>query len=183
MNNSVELSWIWDVRTIFFMGRSWLIVPMILVVAAPRQVLSRHFHNEYEIYHYAEIEYQQRKKEFSGLAEMFWNTTPIGHQASELKIPSDKEDAGPIIDACHYPTVFSNHQLVQGFRSVDSSQESIFASTGVSKKLAGWLSPPNRVVTHVVAATESVRRPAVVEDDRLYYSNVTTRTGAHLDGR
>jgi hypothetical protein len=157
-------------------------VPMILGVAAPRQVLSRQFHNEFEIYHYAELEYQQRSKEFSGLAEMFWNTTPLGHRASEINIPSDKEDAaGPIIDALPLYSIFANHtdgsskhQLVQGaLQSVDSIPRKYLVklalAIGVNQNLPGWLSPfvtewsPKWWLQYRVRQTAQ----AVVEDDRL----------------
>ena len=158
-------------------------VPMILGVAAPRQVLSRQFYNEYEIYHYAQIEYQQRKKEFSGLAEMFWNTTPLGHRASELIIPSDKEEnaAGPIIDALPLYSIFakhtdasSKHELVQSaLQSVDLIPRKYLVklalAIGVNQNLPGWLSPlvtewlPTRWLKYRVRQTAQT----VVEDDRL----------------
>jgi hypothetical protein len=166
-------------------------VPMILGVAAPRQTLSRQFHNEYEIYHYAEIEYQQRKKEFSGLAEMFWKTTTLGHRASELNIPSDKEDAaGPIIDALPLYSVFANdplytmfandkdasskHQLVQGdLQSVDSIPRKYLVklalAIGVNQNLPGSLSLLVTEWSPTWWLQYKVRQiaQAVVEDDRL----------------
>jgi hypothetical protein len=155
-------------------------LPLILGVTAPRQVLSRQFHNEYEIYHYTEIEYQQRKKEFSGLAEMFWNTTVLGHRASELNIPSDKEDAaGPIIDALPLYSAFANdtgasskRQLQQSvLQSVDSIPreylDKLALAIGVNQNLPGWLSPvvtkwsPKRWLQYRVRQTAQV----VSEDD------------------
>jgi hypothetical protein len=152
-------------------------LPMILGATAPRQVLSRQFHNEYEIYHYAELEYKQRKKEFSGLAEMFWNTTILGHRASEVNVHWDKEDAaGPIIDALPFYSIFANdtsasskHQL----QSVDSIPRKylikLALAIGVNQNLPGWLSPfvtewsPNWWLEYRVRQTAQV----VSEDDRL----------------
>jgi hypothetical protein len=158
-------------------------LPMILgVTVAPRQVLSRQFHNDYEIYHYAELEYQQRRKEFPGLADMFWNTTILGHRASELNIPWDKKDAaGSIVDALPFYSIFANdtgtsskQQLLQGvLKSVDSIPRKylikLALAIGVNQNLPGWLSPfvtewsPNWWLEYRVRQTAQV----VSEDDRL----------------
>lgn len=157
-------------------------LPIILGAMAPRQVLSRQFHNEYEIYHNAELEYQQRKKEFPGLAEMFWSTTVLGHRASELNFPCDKEDAaGPIIDALPLYSLFANatgasskRQLQLGvLQSVDSFPREYLVklalAVGVNQNLPGWLSTvvtewsPKRWLQYRVRQTAQ----AVSEDDRL----------------
>lgn len=158
-------------------------VPMILGVAAPRQVLSRQFYNEYEVYDYAKLEYQQRKKEFAGLVEMFWNTTALGHRASELNIPweNKKDAAGPTIDALPLYSIFANyanassdHQLVKGaLQSVDSIPRKYLVklalAIGVNQNLPGWLSPyvtkcsPTWWLQYRVRETAQV----VSEDDRL----------------
>jgi hypothetical protein len=153
-------------------------VPMILGVAAPRQVLSRQFYNEYEIYHYAELEYQQRKREFAGLVEMFWKSTVLGHR----DIPWDKEDAtGPIIDALPIYSIFTNHndasskdQLIEGaLQSVESIPRKYLVklalAIGVNQNLPSWLSPvvtewsPTWWLQYRIRQTAQV----VTEDDRL----------------
>lgn len=158
-------------------------LPMILAVAAPRQILSRQFHNEYEIHHFCQLEYQQRKREFAGLADFFWNTTVLGHRASELNIPWDKQDAaGPIIDALPFYSIFvdnhtgtsSKHQLRQGaLQSVDSMPREYLVklalAVGINQNFPGWLSPvvtelsPNIWLQHSVKQTAHI----VSEDDRL----------------
>jgi hypothetical protein len=157
-------------------------LPTILGATAPRQILSRQFHNEYEIYNYAELEYQQRKNEFPVVAEMFWNTTILGQRASEVNVPCDKEDAaGPIIDVLPFYSIFahdigtsSNQQLLHGvLHSVDSIPRKylikLALAIGVNQNLPGWLSPvvtewsPKRWLQYRVRQTTQV----VSEDDRL----------------
>lgn len=156
-------------------------LPMILGVTAPRQVLSRQFHNKYEIYHYAEIEYQQRKREFPGLTKMLWNTTVLGHRAGDLDTPSDKEDAaGPIIDALPLYSMFANET---GFPSKRQMQRGVLQSVelfpreylvklalvvGVNQNLPGWLCPvvtewsPKRWLQYRIRQMAQI----VSEDDR-----------------
>jgi hypothetical protein len=157
-------------------------VPMILGVAAPRQCLSRQFFNDYEIYHYAELEYQQRNKEFAGLVEMFWKSTVLGHRASELHIPWDKEDAaGPIIDAFPIYSIFTNHTdpsskdpLIEGaLQSVESIPRKYLVklalAIGVNQNLPSWLSSVATEWSPTWWLQYRIRQTAqiVTEDDRL----------------
>lgn len=72
-------------------------IPMILAVLAPRQLLSRHFYNSYEFYHFADIEYQQRTRHYEDLYESFRHQTDL--DLVHLSIIADQEDeAGPLFD-------------------------------------------------------------------------------------
>lgn len=51
-------------------------IPTFLSVAAPRQLLSRHFHNEYEMFHYNRLAYQQRRAYFPKVREHFLARAP-----------------------------------------------------------------------------------------------------------
>jgi hypothetical protein len=66
-----------DFRTMLPLVIIWIppiigFLPPILAMVAPRQVMSRHFHNPYEITSYAQIEYRQRKEVYIELGDMFW---------------------------------------------------------------------------------------------------------------
>lgn len=53
-------------------------LPMLLSVVLPRQLLSRHFYNEYEILHYNQLAYQQRLPFYPRIVE-FWPKTIMEH--------------------------------------------------------------------------------------------------------
>lgn len=81
---------------------------------APRQVMSRHFHSNYEILWYCAIEYSQRKESFVPLGDLFWSSFPhINiHKVVQMEgaeaYPSDK--AGPILDARLLYAAFCPHK-------------------------------------------------------------------------
>lgn len=60
--------------TVFPVVALWMVpvvgsIPMIVSIAAPRQLLSRHFHNDYEVRHYNRLAYQQRRAEFGRVVQ------------------------------------------------------------------------------------------------------------------
>jgi hypothetical protein len=166
----------------------WLIpvfgyVPMFLAVAAPRQILSRQFHNEFEIYHYARLEYEQRKIEFAGLMDLFWNAASVDRHARGLRISSKgKDTAGPVVDALPLYPIFSGS--VKGIHQDPQLRANIFPSVssappqylvklalavGVNQHLPGWLSPAVTKWSPQMWLRYRVRRIAlfVAEDDEL----------------
>jgi hypothetical protein len=113
---------------------------------------------------------------------MFWKSTVLGHRASELDIPWDKEDAaGPIIDALPIYSIFTNHtdasskdQLIEGaLQSVESIPRKYLVklalAIGVNQNLPSWLSQvvtewsPTWWLQYRIRQTAQV----VTEDDRL----------------
>ena len=98
-------------------------LPVILAALFPRQVLSRQFHNPYEIEAHAQMEYAQRKAAFLQLSDQFWSKVPYGTTPRTLvslfqtttsindedSIAGDEFDdpAGPMIDAIRLYTPFA----------------------------------------------------------------------------
>ena len=82
-------------------------LPMILAFIAPRQVLSRHFWNDYEIHYYRQIELEQRRFVYSRLAELFLQVT--ASTASPLMPTVVGDDAfGPLLDVMPLSKVFTS---------------------------------------------------------------------------
>lgn len=158
-------------------------LPMILFVMAPRQVLSRQFHNDYEVRHYAELEYYQRRQDYPALADLFFRLAMLGQQdGRHVEIDSaESDEAGPVMDALPFYSVFANrsgitHQyrlrrgvlatldmlpreyIVQLALAVGVNQS---LPKGMAVRLTGWMpSVWLRYQIHRVAT-------AVVEDDTL----------------
>jgi hypothetical protein len=107
-----------DFRTMLPLVIIWIppiigFLPPILAMIAPRQVMSRHFHNPYEIISYAQIEYRQRKEVYIELGDMFWSsfqasTSSVNAVASSKGGPGDA--GGPFfVDATAiYYTAFAD---------------------------------------------------------------------------
>jgi LETM1-like protein len=49
---------------------------MVLAIAAPRQVLSRHFHNVFEVLDYMHMADRQRRQHWNTLQDKVWNAMP-----------------------------------------------------------------------------------------------------------
>jgi LETM1-like protein len=88
-------------------------LPPILAIVAPRQVMSRHFHNPFELDLFAQIEYQQRLKAYITLADMLWSSFERSNRdvrnAMARSVSGDgmDDEAGPLLDALTlYKTVF-----------------------------------------------------------------------------
>jgi hypothetical protein len=72
-------------------------IPMVLVIAVPRQILSHHFHNDYEYAMYARTEYRQRRSVYMEIGDYFWSTMLINIHKTCLE-ESQQDTAGPIFD-------------------------------------------------------------------------------------
>ena len=95
------------VSTMPFVGS----IPMVLAVAVPRQILSHHFHNDYEYAMYARTEYRQRRSVYMEIGESFWSTMFINIKKSP--IPQSQEDtAGPIFDGMIIYSAFTDDTSV-----------------------------------------------------------------------
>lgn len=162
--------------------------PMFLAAGAPRQVLCRQFFNDYEVRHFAEIEYRQRKDVYPELGRMFWKMTAVGHRDCADAVPvvesserRNDDDAGPVIDPMPLYSVFCNrsgttHELKLR-RGVLSSTERMPRDYLVALALAVGLNqnfPPN-ISSPLTSCCPSlwlrfrIRKLAkvVVEDDEL----------------
>ena len=120
-------------------------LPPILAVIAPRQVMSRHFHNVYEINWYAQIEYRQRREAYMELGELFWSMILVNVKKSSL-IYEAEDAAGPIFDGMILYSAFADHHdhpasdihLPKGiFSSVDDLPREYLVSTGSNKRSGG----------------------------------------------
>jgi hypothetical protein len=100
-------------------------IPMFLAFAAPRQVLSRHFLNLYEIQQYRELEMQHRKLAYSKVAELFWNKAIKSSGRPEDKDDSVKfiasDASGPVLDLTSMYDVFSTSASAASSESVEES--------------------------------------------------------------
>ena len=103
---------------------------------APRQVMSRHFHNPFEIESFAQIEYQQRQKAYLDLADMFWcsfHSTSIVRETMAKCLPQKgiaNDDAGPILDALSlYKAAFQvDEKRSQGKSATSVVPEGMYSS-------------------------------------------------------
>jgi hypothetical protein len=107
-----------DLRTMLPLVILWIppiigFIPPILAIVAPRQCMSRHFHNHYELDWFAHIEYQQRLKAYTTVADMLWSSFERSNRdvrnAMARSVSGDGMDdkAGPLLDALTlYKTVF-----------------------------------------------------------------------------
>jgi LETM1-like protein len=172
-------------------------LPMILAVLAPRQVLSRHFWNPYEIELYAHQESNQRRHFFGRVAELFWNaTTNLPREPPLVVLGSDA--AGPVIDprplfagvfdTNNKEAAHSENLYASFLRSVDGLPDEYLvplalasgslANLGRSRDdyllprlLAGWCAP-RRVLQYRVRRTAR----AIAVDDALLIEE-----GAHVN--
>jgi hypothetical protein len=92
-------------------------IPLILAVSAPRQILSRHFYNQYEVYFYNELEYQQRKNHFEPVYKLFLQSGKLDTFNRSIHWKGDDE-AGPILDLF----AFFSPLLAPGGSSFDNNQ-------------------------------------------------------------
>lgn len=81
-------------------------IPMVLAVAAPRQLLSRHFHNDFEVAEYARQEFSQRLQHFQTSAKLFQDL--FGEPLRSLLLEGNGDAAGPILNALPLLTPFGN---------------------------------------------------------------------------
>lgn len=88
--------------------------PTILAVVAPRQFMSRHFHNPHELEAFAQIEYNQRIEAYPGLVDFLCGPIQHGTEAQEaiahslFSDSSAEDDVNPILGALElYKTVFA----------------------------------------------------------------------------
>lgn len=65
-------------------------IPMFLSIAAPRQLLSRHFHNQFEMFHFNRLAYRQRHAHYSRVQQSLQAQliSHMGNAASTEKIAS-----------------------------------------------------------------------------------------------
>lgn len=95
-----------DFRTMLPLILLWVppiigFVPPILAMFAPRQTMSRQFHNPYEIFWFNQIEYDQRRASFTKLGELFWSSFPLINVRKTVLYLEDEcrqDEAGPIMD-------------------------------------------------------------------------------------
>jgi LETM1-like protein len=97
-------------------------LPPLLAIVAPRQFMSRHFHNPYELELFAHTEYQQRLGVYSALADMLWSSFERSNQqvrqamvrsvsGEEEVAGRDDDEVGPLLDAVTlYKTVFFHQE-------------------------------------------------------------------------
>jgi hypothetical protein len=69
-------------------------LPLVFAVAAPRQALSRQFHNRYEILCFSAVEYRQRKMHFEPVSDRFW--TIVGADNANTIALEGNDEAGPV---------------------------------------------------------------------------------------
>lgn len=95
-------------------------VPMFVAIAAPRQLLSRHFHNEYEQFEYNRLAYQQRYARFATVQELFLRQVSEEARVSVEQWRKEEDDshkisdaAGPVLDNLlpFYESVFASGSL------------------------------------------------------------------------
>lgn len=114
-----------DFRTMLPLVVIWIppiigFLPPILAIVAPRQFMSNHFHNLYELETFAQVEYGQRLRAFSGLADMFLSSVQYDISVQQalaqclFRVDNHKKDAvGPLLDSLTlYRTVFANNDGV-----------------------------------------------------------------------
>ena len=109
-----------DFRTMFPLVLLWIppiigFIPPILAIVAPRQFMSRHFHNLYELEMFGQIEYQQRLQVYTRLGDMLWSSFDRSNRdvqyamARSVSGENDgtEDEAGPPLDALTlYKTIF-----------------------------------------------------------------------------
>lgn len=90
-------------------------IPVLLAISAPRQALSRQFHNSFEVVQFANIEYQQRREQFPIVADAFWNLVSTMHnQPPAIGRTQEWDATGPVLDAAQlYHAVFADNNLPQ----------------------------------------------------------------------
>lgn len=96
-----------DITTVLPVVVVWLLpivgyIPMFVSIAAPRQLLSRHFHNDYETYHYNQLAYQQRHAHFRNVQELFWDSFSVpareaAHEWANEQNSTATDSAGPVL--------------------------------------------------------------------------------------
>ena len=80
-------------------------IPMVLAFSAPRQVLTRHFMNQFEMYHYGEIEYIQRMNHYRSVYRLFFDSLKLDDLASYARgVGGDA--SGPFIDSLELFSAF-----------------------------------------------------------------------------
>lgn len=175
-------------------------LPMVLAALAPRQVLSRHFWNPYEIEMYAHHESIQRRRFFGRVAGLFWNATTNRPREPPLDVLG-LDAAGPVIDPrplfsgvfkASKETIYADSHTENPYatflRSVDGLPDEYlvplalasgsFANVGESRDdyllprlLAGWCAP-RRFLRYRVRRTAR----AIAVDDALLIEE-----GAHVN--
>ena len=121
-------------------------LPTILAVVAPRQSMSRHFHNRYELETFAQIEYSQRFQAFPRLADMLCGPILLGSKSREAiagSLLSDnwaEDDTEPTIDALTlYKTLFAGDRIgdvASSLKIIDSRPGSFSSSAWSLKSLS-----------------------------------------------
>lgn len=136
-------------------------IPPLLAILAPRQVVSRHFHNAYEIEAFAGMEYQQRREVYANLSDMFWSSfssTSRHVQDAMAKCLLLSEDnngdkAGPLLDAVAlYRTVFQTDR-----EKSDETSSSLVVSRGMYSSIRDI--PRHYLVRHDQASARRIDRP------------------------
>lgn len=86
-------------------------IPPLLAVLAPRQVMSHHFHNHYELRAFAQIEYRQRRSVFDDVAAHFSSAFRMNIQVplSGGGRSIEEDGAGPITDPLAIYAAFADH--------------------------------------------------------------------------
>jgi hypothetical protein len=97
-------------------------LPAVIAVSAPRQILSRQFHNAYEWEIFSQINFAQRKAAFMELGDLFWSTSllpsPRGQHlfqttnaatdCSNEKEGERHDDTGPHLDLLDLYSAFDD---------------------------------------------------------------------------
>ena len=118
---------------------------MVLAITAPRQLLSRHFLNQYEIYYYNILEYRQRQQHFDNVQRLFREQPGLADISTMTEPCGEVDEAGPILDPLQvYVEAFSSAQAP--LSSVDKIPRSYMVqlalALGVHQSLPSWASEP-----------------------------------------
>lgn len=102
-------------------------IPLVLAIAVPRQILSHHFHNDYENAMYARTEYRQRKSVYMKVGESFWSTMLININKTPIPAQSQQDAAGPIFDGMIIYEAFTddNTNIVSSIPNLRMQQGSL----------------------------------------------------------
>ncbi|CAB9502000.1 LETM1 domain containing 1 [Seminavis robusta] len=194
-----------DFRTMLPLVIMWIppiigFLPVILAIVTPRQLMSRHFHNPYELEWFAQIEYGQRQQVYNQVADMLWSSflhSESRHvqkaMTQSMSIASSHDDsstaaaedaAGPILDAVTlYRTIFAAGGEQKPHLSIkDLPREHLVKlslAMGINQYLPGWLSSwvaEFQPSAWLQSQVDRISRVVCKDDDMLI------EEGHHLNG-
>jgi hypothetical protein len=140
-------------------------IPIFLAVSAPRNVLSRQFHNDFETYQYACVEDQQRRRLMPKLQKLFWNSNKKAGPQPPTSASGDA--AGPLLDVKAVWPLFDQ-------MSIDTLPHEYLVplalvTAGMNQNLPYWISEPLTSMLPSFLIRKRVRQAALalVRDDAL----------------